>query len=25
VATPKVVSQNIDATGWSELAEIPVD
>jgi hypothetical protein len=25
VATPKVISQAIDATGWSKLAEIIVD
>jgi len=24
-STPKVISQTIDATGWSELAEITVD
>jgi quinol monooxygenase YgiN len=25
VATPKVISQTVDATGWSKLAEITVD
>ena len=25
VATPKVISQSVDATGWSKLAEITVD
>ncbi len=25
VSTPKVISQTIDATGWSELAEMRVD
>ena len=25
VATPKIISQTVDATGWSELAEITVD
>ena len=25
VSTPSVISQTIDATGWSELAEIKVD
>jgi quinol monooxygenase YgiN len=24
-STPKVISQTVDATGWSELAEIRVD
>ncbi|MDT5010114.1 MAG: hypothetical protein QOH57_1731 [Mycobacterium sp.] len=24
-ATPKVISESIDATGWSELSEFPVD
>jgi hypothetical protein len=25
VTTPKIISQTVDATGWSKLAEITVD